>query len=464
MPADRSWLRPIVAFALAFVPLCGCTERPQPNVVLISIDTLRPDHLGCYGYDRATSPNLDRLASQGVVFDSAIAVHTNTTPSHASMLTGLYPGSHGILHNAMRLRDDATPLAVLLKARGYATAGFVSGWTLHQMTGLNRGFDVYEDRLVEDGRRSAPYTWEAARLWMAGYRPKDRPFFLFFHLFEPHFPYRPPAEILERFLPAGRKPLEKLHEGLPGRLSEVGLTDVDKLEYVARYDGEIAFADQTVGQLLTYLDSEGLADQTIVIMTSDHGETLFERAWVFDHGGRAYDEQVRVPMILRLPGGLHAGTRIDSQVSHVDILPTLAELLDLQLPEPTSGQSLLPLIRAGKESSTHPAFSQARPEPKRVPEIEAPIQQRGLISAVRLPHAKLIEYPQAGGGYFQQLFLLDEDPGEMHNVAPSHAELVNSLHSELEHFRQSTGTNSRLPMPEFSPDVEEHLRALGYLD
>ncbi len=230
----------------------AAAESPRPPVVMISIDTLRSDRLPAYGYGAVETPAIDRLAADGVLFERAFT-HVNVTlPAHASLFTGLLPAVHGVRDNAgYRLGESIPTLAAELNRHGYATGGFVSSWVLRAWTGIDRGFDVYDDgvrfetgRQLGDLQRAGPETLAAASGWLDGVA--DVPFFLFLHLYEPHAPYQPPAPF------AGR--------------------------YEDAYDGEVAAADRVVGDLLRRLERLGLYDEALVILLSDHGEGLMDHA------------------------------------------------------------------------------------------------------------------------------------------------------------------------------------------
>lgn len=436
----------------------------MPNVVIVTIDTLRADHLPMYGYAADTAPSLRRLARSSVVYENAFAAHTNTAPSHGSMLTGLFPGNHGIRQNGMKLSGEVSTLAETLRQRGYSTGAFVTGWTLTPHTGLDRGFDVY-DADFPRSRRPGAEAWRIADRWVKKVAKGDKPFFLFLHMFEPHFPYEPPDETTLKFLPgqtALRVPLDALQ---PGLMSKKRLSPEAILEFTARYDAEIYNADAVVGRLVRRLSRLEEFENTLFIFTSDHGETLFERLWVADHGGRAYDEQTHVPMVIHFPSGKYRRKRVAAPVHHVDIVPTVLDVVGIDAPEGLPGRSLREVVhnRKLRQNMTHPVFSHGRPEPSRVPEIRAALLKTGIITAVRLHPFKLIEYPMANGQYFQQLFNIETDPGETKNVAGEHPDQVVALHAQLEAFRQRTGTaDPNTPVPVHSDEVHQQLKALGY--
>lgn len=438
---------------------------PGANLLLLSIDTLRRDHLPFYGYERSTATNLARLAREGIVFEDAVAAHTQTAPSHASVMTGLYPGTHGILRNGMRLGDGARTLQEMLRARGWRTAAFLSGWTLGRETGLDVGFDVYEVPLNRGRRRRpADETWSEVERWLLQRTPPEEPFFLFVHLYDPHFRYVPPEEYALRFLPPGTqlRPVDRAEIREPHRYRS--LDAETRRHYVARYDGEIAYADHYAGQLFRTLEEVGLWDRTLVVFLSDHGETLFERDRPADHGGRVYQEQVRIPLVLRLPNGKHGGQRIPFPVHHVDVLPTLLELLDIPAPEGLPGRSLVGCLAGGPDPpGERPLYSQAESKPNRVPHISARLVRNELVWGIRLGHFKLIEYPTQDGVYLE-LFDLETDPGETRNLASVDPERAAGLAERLERWRAELRRGTMGPLPELDAETKSGLRALGYLD
>jgi arylsulfatase A-like enzyme len=436
------------------------------NLLLLSIDTLRRDHLSFSGYQRPTAPNLARLAREGIVFEDAVAAHTQTAPSHASVMTGLHPGTHGILRNGMRLVDDARTLQGMLRVRGWRTAAFLSGWTLGRETGLDVGFEEYESPLGRETRKRRPAdeTWPGVERWLLHRTPPEEPFFLFVHLYDPHFRYAPPEEYALRFLPPGTqlRPVDRDEIREPHLYRS--LDEETRRHYVARYDGAIAYADHYVGVLFRTLEEMGVWDRTLVVFLSDHGETLFERDRPADHGGRVYEEQVRIPLVLRLPHGKHGGQRIPFPVHHVDVLPTLLELLDLPAPEGFPGRSLGGWIAGEADPlDERPLYSQAESKPERVPHISARLVRDELVWAIRLGRFKLIEYPTRGGRYLE-LFDLERDPGETRNRASIDPERAARFAERLERWRADLSRGGTGRLPELDPETESGLRALGYVE
>src|SRR5262249_20884537 len=281
----------------------------------MTLDTVRADRLGAYGYPGAEPPALDRLAREGLRFDQAVSAAPLTLPSHATLFSGLTPPHHGLRNNgAGRFPDDRATLATLLSARGYATGAFVGSFVLDHRFGLARGFDVYDDEIDRDP--NAPGSWEAERsgsqvadralAWLEKAAGTDgRPFFAWVHFYDAHAPYAPP-------------------EPYAGRHRD------------ALYDGEVAFVDAQVARLLEYLDRRGLAGSTVVVAAADHGEALGEHGEL-THGLLLYEPTLRVPLLVRAPG-LPAGRAIRPPVGLADVAPTLAGLLGASLSSAPAGK------------------------------------------------------------------------------------------------------------------------------
>jgi choline-sulfatase len=454
----RRRLLGLAAIALGTAALSVWMNRRSDgeHVILISIDTLRRDHVGLYGYSRPTTPNLDAFAQRAIVFDDAIAAHTNTGPSHATMLTGLTPPQHGITRNGVRLGGKVTTLAQLLERAGYHTGAFVSGFTLRAAdTGLQRGFDTYDDQFPRV--RRGDETLRRAKGWLNDMVHDKQPVFLFFHLFDPHEPYEAPEPYGKRFAPKGgfRAPPRAEYD----RLRTEGPRAGELEEYTARYDGEIAYSDHLVGELLKHLEERGYMKRSTIIITSDHGETLGERPWVLDHGERVSEEQVRVPLMIRLPSDQHGGARVKTQVEHADIMPTV--LAHLGIPSPEVYGRALPLD--GSEPEARPAFSLAVSVPERMTrEVPAPLGQ-GLVAGVRAPPNKLVVLPGADGNAVRLLFDLKADPLEKSDLAGQQPPALGEMSTTLESWTAKTGAKLAAPPPELSNETREGLKALGYV-
>jgi arylsulfatase A-like enzyme len=339
-------------------------DASWPNVVLISIDSLRPDHLGCYGYARKTSPRIDQLAGEGTLFEHAISSTSWTLPAHCAMFTGLADSVHGCQDMDQRLPDSRLTLASRLKAIGYTTAGFFSGPALHPVFGLGQGFERYVDctsfaelslkvaaagQSLDGGVIQAkaaadvtnPRVYQNVHEWLAA-SPR-RPFFLFVHMWDVHFDYNPPPPYDRMFDPdyAGKVTGENYFVD-PAINANMPPRDLEHI--LALYDGEIAWTDLHVGKLLDDLDARGLRDTTVVMLLADHGEEFFEHGHK-THRQSLYDEVIRIPLVVRFPGQIAAGRRVAAQACMIDVLPTLMELAGAPAPTDVMGHSLAGVLR-----------------------------------------------------------------------------------------------------------------------
>ncbi len=446
----------------AVVSAAGPPPLP-PDVVLLSIDTLRRDHLPLYGYPLDTAPCLTELARSSVTFDQAVAASVLTAPSHASMLTGLDPFAHGVLLNKGSLRDGVPTLAELLRSRGFRTAGFVSSAVLARRTRLDHGFEVYDDDVGPALERAATATLGRAAAWLAA-APTSQPAFLFVHLFEPHYPYSPPAEELLPFLPPGDSggpspPYPELHA-----MRERGFTASEIETLGTRYDGEIRSADRAVGELVRLLRGRGTLDRTLLVVVADHGETLDDRAWMFDHGARVYDEQARVPLVVRFPSAAHGGTRVEVAVTHVDLLPTVLEAVGVAPPPSVAGVSLTAAMHPRGSSPRRTLVTLGRCDAERVPHLPVAPLPGGQVAAVRYGAFKLVVYPTADGETYE-LFDLARDPGERANLAAARAATVRILRRRLDLWLGGRPELLRSSGGRALTSAEENaLRALGYVE
>ena len=389
----------------------------QGPVVLISIDTLRADRLPIYGYAKVETPHIDALARDAVVFDRAYAHSPQTLPSHASLFTGLLPFEHGVRDNlGFALKPGARTLAGLLRQRGYATGGFVSAYVLRGETGVAQGFDTFDDRLppassevgVGEVQRTGADTLAAAERWLDGLA--SRRAFLFLHLYEPHTPYTPPARY-RRFEP---------------------------------YDGEIALADEIVGRLLDSLGRRGLYDDALVVLLSDHGEGLGDHGEQ-EHGLFLYNETIRVPLVVKLPGGRSAGRRVAAPVQHIDVLPTALALAGGPVPAGLRGRSLVPALDGG-----------AIPEQGLYAEALYPRYHFGWSELYALTDARyrFIRAPR------DELYDVAQDAAERRNLAPGRPQTANAMRQALDRLLAGAAIDAPAAVSE---DDRERLRALGYV-
>ena len=446
----------------------GGAPARRPDVVLVSIDSLRPDHLGCYGYAKPTSPTIDRLAAEGTRFETAVSTTSWTLPAHAALFTGLCDSAHGLVDNGLELDAAHATLAESLKAAGWRTAGFYGGPYLHPTFGLAQGFDEWTScmtttaddepeselrRAVGSGKNrshedvTGPRTLAAVERWAAGL--DERPFFLFLHLWDVHYDYIPPPEYVELFDPdyAGSLDARNLprnpdvHARMPER---------DKQHLLALYDGEIRFTDDVLAKILAVLEAKGRLANALVVVTADHGEEFFE------HGSKGHqrslnEEVVRVPLIVRWPGVVPAGAVVATSARLIDLFPTIAALAGVACP-PVQGRDLGPALR-GEELAPAPALLEL---------LVRPIDLR----AWREDDFKAVRGRPPKSAPLQLGYDLAADPREQRPVPsadPRIPEALRALDEELARalaLREGRGVGAS----PFRADagVDERLEALGY--
>jgi arylsulfatase len=440
----------------------------RPNVLLVTIDTLRADHLHCYGDPRPTSPNIDAFAARSVVFERAIAASGYTGPAHASIMTSRYPRQQSMAFgNGTIQQRDAETLAEAFQRAGYATAAFVSNRVLAASSGLEQGFDVYDADLPETEpnrpdvfQRLAPQTLERALAWLR--QARSKPFFLWVHFQDPHGPYTPPEPYLDAFhlAPvAGEAELPVLADnggrnGIPAYQLIAGARRIS--DYESRYAGEIAFMDHSVGQLIAAVERERPA---IVAVMADHGESFGENGFYFAHGHSAAPDLSHVPLLLHAPN-LRAEHRAEL-VSQVDVMPTLLQLAGVPRPAGLEGIALGPLLRNRVALPTRAVFCDIGYE------VAAYGSQGFLLASTGEERTwSLEEFYQSGRAAQQQAiagapqltvgqtFLWNG--GETWSIADADAQLATQLAAYL-----NDGSVVGSPVS-LSPAERERLRALGY--
>jgi arylsulfatase A-like enzyme len=341
----------VAAALVALGSLPGCSREPtgraRPNVLVVLVDALRADHLGAYGYARATSPHIDALASEGVLFERAFAQSPWTKPSIPTLFTSLYPIQHGVYEGETPgsagflesdvLAHELTTIAEVFRAAGYRTAAFVNNAHLLPGQGFAQGFDLYDQGDLDAAEINRRFL-----AWLDG--EQGPPFLAYLHYLDAHWPFRPEPAFAARFAPAGPYDgvfAQESWRGLRDRINRgrVTLTDRDREELVARHDGAVAQVDAAVGELLAALRGRGALDTTLLLLTSDHGEELLDHGRV-GHGGTLYDEVLHVPLLIRPPGGAEA-SRIAEPVRLLDVLPTLAAAAGVPAPAGLEGRDLL---------------------------------------------------------------------------------------------------------------------------
>jgi len=427
----------LLAVASAILPGCdrsglpSAGTPPPANLLLISVDTLRADRLGSFGYARNTTPNLDALARESLVFTRAQAASSWTLPSFASLMTSLYSSTHRCFGFASVLGDAHTTLAEILADAGFATGAVVSHVFLAPQHGLDQGFADYDEALVRENPAeshravTSRQVTERGLRWLAQPGRDDARWFLWLHYFDPHALYR-------------------AHEDLD--LAFALATDAD------RYDGEVAFTDRAIGALLDGLASAGRLDRTLVVVVSDHGVEFGEHGGE-GHGGTLFAEVLRVPLLIRVPGGGHQ--RLDALVRTVDLMPTLLDLLGVDAAgrgADWEGASLLPLVR-GAEATERAALAELR------------VSRTRRIDSIERGRWKLV-LDQSQGGI--ALFDVESDPGETRDRAAENPRVVAALERELsdriaaaEEKARRFGGEQRV---ELSDQQRERLRRLGYVE
>lgn len=347
---------------LATLPACGGGKPRGPNVLLISIDTLRADHLGCYGYGRETSPAIDRIAREGALFEQHVSSSSWTLPTHAALFTGIYDSGHGCTDVDKALEPRFETIAERFQANGYATAGFFAGPFLHPAFGFGQGFDLYADCTsygatvdaakpedwAKDGAANKashqdvanPRTFDAFQRWFVAH--EDQPFFAFLHLWDVHYDFTPPPPYDEMFDPGYTGWVTGENFFFDERIGP-GMAKRDLEHLIALYDGEIAWTDTYVAKVRAELERAGVLEDTVIVITSDHGTEFFEHGWK-GHRTTLYDEVVHVPLVVRYPKSIPAGVRVAAQTRSVDVAPTILALCDLGELRDVSGESLVPVL------------------------------------------------------------------------------------------------------------------------
>jgi arylsulfatase A-like enzyme/Flp pilus assembly protein TadD len=410
-----------------FLAACG-DDSPATlegwNVLLITLDTARADRIGCYGRETAETPHLDALAASGVRFDNAVAQVPVTLPSHASILTGTFPIYHGARNNAnYPLPEDNETLAESFREAGYATTAILASRVLYRGFRLDQGFDHYDDEIPEEEanptgkyRRGDAVTLRALAEIR---RLRDRPFFAWVHYYDPHAPYLPPEPYRSR--------------------------------HASPYDGEIAYTDACVGELLQGVDRLGLRDRTLVVVTADHGEGLGDPHDEDTHGILLYEETLRIPLLVAAPGRIPAGRVVPELVRSIDIAPTILELTRLPIPAPMQGISFVPSLVEGKPPVDAPSYF----------DTLMPKEAYGwsAMKGWRDRRWKYVEAPRP------ELFDLIEDPREQRNLATELPGKMQEMAKGLARIEREFGREFAASphRGEIDPEILANLEALGYV-
>jgi arylsulfatase len=432
----------IARVLLAFAASLGCgTGEAAPSFILITVDTLRADHLGCYGYFRDTSPFIDRLAADGILFENAITTMATTLPAHTSLMTSTYPARHGVLSNLNVFEQpvvtdgELRTAGQLLRDAGYTTAGFVSSPGLGVASGIGTGFEVFDAPTTV---RDAMATTSRVIEWLNASPP--RPFFLWVHYFDPHAPYEPPPDY-RSYQPNDRQLAFVRGTGVVPKHLMLALHDNNL------YDGEVRYTDEQIGWLLAALEELGLYRTSLVVLAGDHGEGLFEHG-LREHGV-IFNEQLFVPLIFKLPVGRGlVGARRSDVASLIDVLPTAVAALGL--PIPTDSFDGVSLLSARRESA--------------LAEREHTRRRYGSEVNLALTTAswKYLLYTERP----DELYDLEADFEELENVIDRHPGVASRMRSELLRIVQASregGAGLRVKR-DVSPELVEALRELGYVE
>jgi arylsulfatase A-like enzyme len=435
------WLALAGILLVAAIASRGSATR-RPNVILISIDTLRADRLGCYGYAKPTTPAIDAFRAEAVLFRTAIASASSTLPSHATIFTALAPQHHGATWpRYFPLAARFVTLTELLRDAGYRTAAWVGGGQLSPVYGVNQGFESYD--VVDDGT----FDQIVARAVPFLERSKEKPFFLFLHTYQVHHPYWPIPEDETRFAsPAAATTILPSYIDirllLEINIKKMGIGEGDRAHISDAYDAEIASMDHGFGRLIGELKRLGVYDNSLIVFTSDHGEEQGEHGYVGWHSHTLHEELLRVPLLVRFPAARHAGAEIGGVVGGIDVAPLILEATGIPRSAPFDHFSLATALARGRPPAA-PILLWRDRQPSETVEHEG----------IRTADWKLIE---------GQLYDLRNDPREQKDVAASHPDIVNEL------TEQMYALIRKYPRPDtnaIAPDQEtaQKLKALGYL-
>lgn len=460
----------------------------KPNIILISLDTLRADHLSCYGYPRPTTPHLDQIAAAGVRFNNAYSTAVWTPPAHASMLTGLYPSQHGVV-DENKLAAEVPTLAQALQQNGYRTAGFVNNSQVGALVGLERGHeDFYEiwkglerrqvvkralhktQNVLGYADHGAAVTNKMALEWLQNRGSSAQPFYLFIHYIDAHNPLKAPAPFANKYLEARMrrqadmaKVWEVANNPLLCYADNLVLDEAEREALTAIYDEEISYLDYRVGELYQRLKSEGYLDNTLLIVTADHGEHLGEHGH-YSHVASLFEPVVHIPFILHFPKLFPGGQIAERLVQLVDIFPLAMSAAEISYPQLRASKNFLPDFLQENRPYVVAEWE------GRVPYfIQRRLRETGAatdIAWMRRPmkmlrtasHKLLVSENEA-----PRLFDLREDPRETHNLAEHAPALAAQLQADLEEWKTQHRAYGAATTYEMDAEIKRHLEALGYL-
>lgn len=467
--------------AILFQTCATGDEANIRHVVLISIDTLRADYLECYGNPSIRTPNINALAREGILFTHCVSAASSTLASHTSLMTGTYPHTHGVARNDYFVSEKNVMLAESLRSAGFLTAGFIGALPLDPEFGFGQGFDIYnaeydfhvKGRGRDQYQRRAEAVTDAVLAWLDEEleegdegRVESKRIFLFVHYFDPHLPYDAPPPYEGMYRSPGSSFDHSMDAVLEARtLLRVAPEEIARelaKKYQAEYAAEITYCDHHIGRLLEGLKKHGFYDSSLIVLTADHGETINEHPNKLNHGMTVFETEIHVPLIMRLPGSRFGGRRVSRLVSHIDIVPTISELLGLEANRRVEGQSFVEAI-AGEMEPRDAVFAEAT-QPWDIAKFDSdPLWvNRGKFQCIRRERHKFMVRPADGTVGFYDL---EHDPFEQHNLLKdAHApdqELVTSMRQELERWRDDAHPMDSKPV--VSEQMKDALESLGYL-
>ncbi len=477
IPKNIKWARyAVFLVVISITPVLHCNgersnnkeeaKRGRYNIMLVSFDCLRYDHVGCNGYELNTTPNIDQLAEKGTNFMRAYSQSSWTAPSHMTIMTSLYPAAHEVnVHpKPAPLHPIINTVAAILQAAGYRTGGFISGTYVKSVLGFARGFDRYDENFNVE--RSSDEVNKQVISWFEGNNENPRrPFFLFVHYFDPHEPYDPPPPYDSMFNP--------VHNNEPGKNSRdilkyfkmkrpgEGVNREMLKNLIGLYDGEIRHTDDRFGELLNFLKQNGEFDNTLIIVTADHGEAFLDHKNQLRHGNSLYEELIHVPFVIKLPKQWKQREVSDAIVQHLDISPTILDILGLPVPDNMQGKSLLPLMTPENSPKSRQAV-----EDTAYSELIVRINREDtlFLESVVTERWKLV-WDRSKDTF--ELFDLHANPGEQINVDYKNPEIVNTLKRSLVELSKENLSRQKardsVKKGELNEEILKELKALGYI-
>lgn len=447
---------PVLLFVLAF----GCSRSEPPHLIFVSVDTLRADHLGCYGYERETSPAIDAFAREGTLFRRATAQRGSTLPSLASIMTSLHPVSHGVRSNSQRFSSEELSLAEFLSSHGYTCAAFFGSTVVALQTW--EGFEV-----IKVAKNDMTVTSDALA-WLEN--NVDKRVFLWVHYFAPHTPYAPPRSMKNPFISEYSGSINGSVDTLASiMLGDREMSEADLDYLVSLYDTEILLDDMLMNQILTKLDDLGMSENSLVVFTADHGEELYQHNRYFKHQASTHMNVLHIPLIFRWPGSIARGRQIDDVVESIDIAPTILQLMGFEIPQVFQGKSLMPLLN-GDNATERPAYSEWRDKilsittPKyhyiyNPTNYDPPMHNKTHLKMFNVEVRPVYQVDA------EELYDLTEDPLEQSNIISREPDTAKELRGRLLEWKRQFGWkfDGGTKNPQMPAELQKELQALGYV-